>query len=88
MLTMSLDASTRPEESVCHLQGLARTSVTVDALPFGQIWFRFVIRVQRTGVLRERATRKHLPSSPKTEPKKGKKDNFPKKGYHLKCIRF
>ena len=61
---MRSDASPRPEKSVCHLQGLARTSVTVDALRFGQIWFRSVIRVRRTGVLTDRATGKHLPSSP------------------------
>ena len=61
---MRFDASPRPEKGVCHLQGLARTSVTVDALPFGQIWFRSVIRVRRTGVLTDRDTRKHLPSSP------------------------
>ena len=32
------DVSPHPEKGVCHLQGLTRTSVTVDALPFGQIW--------------------------------------------------
>ena len=41
-----------------------KTSVTADAPPFGQIWFRFVIRVRRTGVLTDRATTKHLPFSP------------------------
>ena len=60
---MRFDASPRPEKDFCHLQGLARTSVTVDDLPFGQIWFRSVIQVRRTGVLTDRATRKHLPSS-------------------------
>ena len=63
---MRFDASPRPEKGVCHLQGLARTSVTVDALPFGQIWFRSVIRIRRRGVLTDRATRKHLLSSPRT----------------------
>ena len=61
---MRFDASPRPEKGVCHLQGLARTSVTVDVLPFGQIWFRSVIRVRRTGVLTDRATEKYLPSGP------------------------
>ena len=65
MLTMRFDASSRPEKGVCHLQGLARTSVAVDVLPFGQIWFRSVIRVRRTDVLADRATRKYLPSSPR-----------------------
>ena len=51
-------------KDVCHLQGLSRTSVTVEALLFGQIWFRSVIRVQRTDVLTDRATKKHLPSCP------------------------
>ena len=62
--TIRLDASSRPEKGVCHLQGIARTSVIVDAMPFGQIWFRPVVRVRRTGVLTDLATRKHLPSSP------------------------
>ena len=64
LLTMRFDASPRPEKSVCHLQDLVRTSITVDALPFGQIWFRSVMRVRRTGVLTDQVTRKHLPSSP------------------------
>ena len=59
-LTIRFDASTRSKLGVCHLQGLARTSVTVDALPFGQIWFRSVIRARRTGVLTDRATGKYL----------------------------
>ena len=41
---MAFDASPGPENSVCHLQGLARTSVAVDYLPFGQVWFRSVIK--------------------------------------------
>ena len=61
---MRFDASPRPKKGVCHLQDLARTSVTLDTLPFGQIWFRSVIRVRRTGVLTNRDTRKHLPSIP------------------------
>ena len=61
---MLFDASPRPGKGVCHLQGLARTSVAVDALQFGQIWFRSVIRVRRTDVLTSWATGKHLPSSP------------------------
>ena len=64
LLTMRFDASLRPEKGVCHLQGLARASVTVDALLFGKIWFWSAIRVRRTGVLTDRATEKHLPSSP------------------------
>ena len=64
---MRFDASPSPEKGACHLQGLARTSVTVDALPFEQIWFRSLIRVRRTGVLTDRATGKHLPSSPEEE---------------------
>ena len=48
---MRFDASPRPEKGVCHLQGLARTPVAVDALSFGQIWFRSVKRVRRTGIL-------------------------------------
>ena len=59
---MHFDASPRPQKGVCHLQDPARTSVTVDALPFGQIWFRSVTRVWRSGVLTEWATR-NLPSS-------------------------
>ena len=48
---MRFDTSPHSEKGVCHLQGLAKTSVTVDAPPFGQIWFRSVIRVRKTGVL-------------------------------------
>ena len=59
LLTIRFDASSHR-----HLQCLARTSVTVDALSFGQIWFRSVIRVRRTGLLTDRDMRKHLPSSP------------------------
>ena len=66
-LTIRFDASLRPEKGVCHLQGLAKIPVIVDALPFGQIWFRSVILVWRTGVLTHRATRKHLPSNPKEQ---------------------
>ena len=61
---MRFDASPRPRKGVCHLQGLARTSVIVDAQQFGHIWFRSVIQVRRTGELTDRATGKHLPSSP------------------------
>ena len=64
LLTIRFDASPRPEKGVCHLQGLARISVTVDALPFGQNWFRSVIRVRRIGVLTDLATRNDPPSSP------------------------
>ena len=64
LLTMRFDALPRPEKDVCHLQGLARTSATVDALTLGQIWFRSVIQVRRTGILTDQATGKHLPSSP------------------------
>ena len=63
-MTMRFDALPRPEKGVCHLQGLVRTSVTVDALPLGQIWLRSAVQVRRTGVLMDRATRKHLSSSP------------------------
>ena len=62
LLTMRFDALPLPEKDVCHLQGLTRASVIVDAL--GQMWFRSVIRVRRTGVLMDWATGKHLPSSP------------------------
>ena len=62
---MRFDASPSPEKGVCHLKGLAKTSVTVDALPLGQIWFQSVMRVRRTGLLTDRAAGKHLPSSPK-----------------------
>ena len=61
---MRFDASPRPEKGVCQLQGLARTSVTVGALPFGQILFRSVMRVRRTGILTDRNTRKQLSSNP------------------------
>ena len=60
---MRFDGLLRPEKGVCHLQGFARTSATVDALPFGQIWFQSVLQIQRTDVLTDWATRKHLPSS-------------------------
>ena len=60
---MRFDASLRAEKGVCHLQGLAKTLATVDSLPLGQIWFQSVIRVRRTAVLTDRATRKQLPSS-------------------------
>ena len=63
LLTFLFDASPNPEKGVCHLQDLAKTSVTVGALPFGQIWFQSKIRVRTTGVLKDQATRKHLPSS-------------------------
>ena len=63
LLTMRFDTLPCPDKSVCHLQDLARTSVTVDALPFEKIWFRSVIRVRRTGVLTDRDTKKYLPSS-------------------------
>ena len=62
---MRFDASPCPEKGVCYLQGLARTSVKVDVPPFEQIWFRSVIRDRRTCVLTDRATGKHLPSSPR-----------------------
>ena len=65
LLTMRFDISSRPGKGVRHLQVLARASVTVDALLFGHIWFRPVIRVRRTGVFTDRATGKHLPSSPR-----------------------
>ena len=64
LLTICFDASLRSRKVVCHLQGFVRISVTVATLPFGQIWFRSVIRVWRTGVLTNRAARKHLASSP------------------------
>ena len=47
--------------STIYFCDAAFTLVTVDALPFGQIWFRSVIRVRRTGVLKDRATGEHLP---------------------------
>ena len=49
LLAMRFDASPHPERGVCHLQILARTSVTVDALPFGQIWFRFGLSYEFEG---------------------------------------
>ena len=64
LLTMRFDASSRPGKGVFRLQGLVRASVTLNALPLGQIWFRSVIRVQRADVLTDQVTRKHLPSSP------------------------
>ena len=48
-LAMRFDASACPEKVVCHLQGLVKTSVTVDALLFGQIWFRSVIAYEFGG---------------------------------------
>ena len=60
---MRFDASPHPKTAICHLQGLAKTLVTVGTLPLGQIWFRFVIEVARTRVLTDQATRKHLPST-------------------------
>ena len=60
LLTMRFDASSRPKKGVCHLQGLARTSVIVVTSPLGQIWFQSVIQIWRTGALTDRATRKHL----------------------------
>ena len=63
LIAMRFNASPRPEKNVCHLQGLARTLVAVDALLFGQNHFRSVIRVRRAGVLMDRTTKKHLLSS-------------------------
>ena len=60
LLTMRFDALPRPEKGVCHFQALARTSVTVDAPQFGQIWLRSAIRAEDR-LLTDRATRKHLP---------------------------
>ena len=64
LLTMRFHVSLRPEKGVCYLKDFARIWVTVDALPFGQIWFRSVIRIWITGVLTVRAKEKHLSSSP------------------------
>ena len=37
LLTMRYDAASHPKKGAYHLQGLARTSATVDALLLGQI---------------------------------------------------
>ena len=53
-MTICFYASPHLEKGIGHLQGLTRTSVIIDALQLGQIWFRSVIRVQRTSVLTDR----------------------------------